>query len=617
MLFKGTSIIENIDEGNLSRELEIAKFRNYSRENFAELIHFNISFEEFIENSSKFYSINLPNELSEYFVRADLSTYFPLSEAPIFNQIEEILLNKKNKFEFIPNYREVKNYFYKWISQKPHRDKQFYANSIVNSVERNFNFQNFFNVLLYAIVVANEKSVYNPKKAIFLLDRVNEIVSGLTLPFEVHNQVLYITQIYKGFVYLKEYEYVHAYEAFSDALNYNEHGITAFFYCALSARYLEDFDKSYDYLKEILEFDQARFKYAINYNFLSLFNFFYKNAVFYNVFTDDGFAQLLPDIDFLIRSHFSSEKNSMEFTYSKLINLDNLRLKDFFNNSVSKEIQFLKDALDHYQQKRTGLIRIVEQIFRDKLITLIEYIRSLIETHYYDQIKEEIHVFDKQIEQNKRQLERIKLEMEDASNKIKINLEEAAEYLEEYITEQSKSLEEKIENIDRDPKYNPSQVFYNSVLFTIFVAFLVFFVVGVITSIAGYGEEIASGQLALKVGMKWGGITFSVGVFISIFTTMSTFWEKSAERKELHSQLEKVKDQEAEERELIKEDSERKKMVYEQKFKERLKSQEKIIENFIIEREHNYDQKYKRAKKELDLYVQPLNELLSSIENNG
>ena len=78
-----------------------------------------------------------------------------------------------------------------------------------------------------------------------------------------------------------------------------------------------------------------------------------------------------------------------------------------------------------------------------------------------------------------------------------------------------------------------------------------------------------------------------------------------------------VKDQESEERALIKEDSERKKLIYEQKFKERQGTQEKIIENFIIERQQNYNIKYNLAKKELDLYVAPLNELLNSIENIG
>ena len=85
--------------------------------------------------------------------------------------------------------------------------------------------------------------------------------------------------------------------------------------------------------------------------------------------------------------------------------------------------------LRYYRQKRTGLIRIVEQIFRDKLITLVEYIRNLIETHYFELIKAEIEIFDRQIEQNKRQLTRILHEREDASKKIKMNLSEAAEYL--------------------------------------------------------------------------------------------------------------------------------------------------------------------------------------------
>jgi len=617
MLLKGTDVLENIDAGNLSKELEIAKFRNYSREKFSDLIQFDITFDDFIENSSKFFSISLPKELSDYFIRAETAPYFLLTESRILKRIEDLLITKSNEYEFVSNYREIKNYYFKWLTQKTPKEKHYFANSIINSVERNFAFQSFFNVLVYGIVITYDQTVYNPKRASELFDRALNIVNDFTVSNQIKNEILYIIRLYKGFSHLKEYEYLKSLESFRQARTSNPDGITASFYCALSARYLDDFDTSYDYLREVLEFDQVRFKYAISFNHPSLLSFFYKNAVFYNVFVEDGFAQLLPDIDFLIRSYYSGGINSMEVTYGKLINLDNLRIKDFFDEKILKEIKFLKNALGQYKQKKIGLIRIVEQIFRNKLITLIEYIRNLIESYYFDQIKEEITVFDKQIEQNKRQLGRIKHEMEDASKKIQMNLDEAAEYLEETITERSTLLEEKLKSLDKDPKYNPSQVFYHSIIFTLFVSLLIFVVVGIISSMVGYGEELASMQLGIKVGFKWGGVTLAVGIFICIFTTMSSFWEKSSEKKSLVTKMDHVKDAESEERDLIHEDSERKKIIYQQKFKERIKTQEKIIENFIIERQQNYDHKFELAKKEIDIYISPLNELLNSFENLG
>jgi hypothetical protein len=613
MLLKGTEVLENIDEGNLTRELEIAKFRNYGREKFSDLIQNNINFDYFMRNSSQFYSINLPKEISDYFLRADIAPFFIMSEAPILKRIEELLLANNNEFNFVSNYREIKKNYYKWLIEKNEREKHFLSNSIINSIERNFPYQSFYNVLIYGIVLGYDSNVYNPQKAIELFIRAEELVGKCNLPSNINNEILYFINLYKGFVHLKEYEYKHSLKTFKNALKYNANGITAIFYCGLSARYIDDFDTSFDYLREIIEFDKTRFKYAIDFNHLTLFSFFYKNAIFYHVFTENGFAQLLPDIDFLIRSHFSGEVNSMDETYGKLINLDNLRIKDFFDDRVFIEIKFLKDVLDQYKQKRNGLVRIVEQIFREKLITLIEYIRSLIESHYFDQIKEEIIVFDKQIEQNKRQLIRINHEMEDSSKKIKTNLDEAAEFLIESITEQSKLLEQKINNLDENPKYNPSQVFYNSIVFTIFVAFIIILVVGVITSIVGYGEEIASTQVALKTSLKWGGVTFAVGVFISVFTTVSSYWEKSSEKKELITKLNKVKETEAQERDLLNEDSERKEVIYNQKFKTRIKAQEKIIENFVKERDQNYNHKYSLAKKEIDQYTSPINNILKSL----
>lgn len=617
MLISGTGVIENIDEGNLSRELEIAKFNNYARENYSELINYQINFEQFIKNSSNFFSISLPQEIAEYFVRFDTAPFYFLSEAPILNQIEEYLVAKKSSNNMVCNHREIKNYYSKWITQKVHKDRKYYANSLINSVERNFSYQSFYNLMLYGILITYEDAVYNPRRALELFDKAKELVESENIEIGLKNNIIYLITILKGFVYLKEYEYLNSFELFKEAISYNNFGVTAYFYSALSARYVDDFDTSYEYLGEVIKFDKARFNYAISYNHLSLFNFFYRNAVFYNVFAESGFSQLLPDIDFLIRSHFSNEVNSMEITYSKLINLSNLPIKEFYNKSVVSEIKFLKSTLDQYKQKKSGLIRIVEQIFRDKLITLIEYIRNLIEEHYYDKIKDEITIFDRQIEQNRRHLTRIKHEMEDANKKVKINLDEAADYLEHSLTERSTLLEEKIKNLDKSNKYNPSHILYSSMVFNVFVCFIIFLVIAVITGFVGFGGEIPSSQLAIKTGLRWSGITFAVGVIISVFTTLSTFWEKSSERKNLTIQLKKIKESEAIEREQIKDDSEMKLKIYEQKFQDRIRTQEKIIKNFEKEREINYNEKYKKAQKEIEEYISPLNELLKSLKAAG
>lgn len=617
MLLKGSQVLENIDEGNLSRELEIAKFRNYGRENFSDLIKYHLSFEEYIDNTTKFFSIQLPDVISDYFIRIDLAPNYILSDAPIFEKLKELILKKGGEYNFVANFREIKNYYYKWLVQKTEKEKYFFANSIVSTIERNYNFQSFYSLLIYGIIATYDKTVYNPKRAVEVFNRAIEMIDNCNLKEDFANELKYLIKLYKGFLYLKEYEYSLALSTFQDATINKNHGITAYFYSSLSAMYLDNFDQAFDNLKEIIEFDKARFKYAISFNHLKLFTFFYENAVFYNVFTENGFAPLLPDIDFIIRSLHSNETNSMQHTYEKLINLDNLRIKEFYNEAVYTEIKFLKNALDHYKQKKAGLIRIVEQIFRDKLITVIEYIRNLIESHYFDQIKEDIVVFDRQIEQNQRQLTRIKHELDDARKKIKMNIDEAAKYLEESITEKSRMLEEKIKYLDKNPKYNPSQVLYSSLLFTVFVSIIIFIVVGFITSMVGYGEEAASVQLAARVGLKWSGVTFGFGVFISVFTSFSSFWEKSAEKKELINKLNIVKQLEEEERQLIHEDSEHKALIYEQKFKERIKAQEKIIENFIQEREQNYKTKYNEAKKEIEAYLTPLNELLESLHANG
>ncbi len=617
MLLKGKDVLENIDEVNLSRELEIAKFRNYGREHFADLIKHEFSFESFINHSSRFYSIRLPKEISDYLIRMDTAPFFWVSEAHIVKQIDDVLLSKTNEFNFVANHREVKKYFSKWVVQKTESDKQYFSQTIINLLERNFAFQSFYNLIIYGVILTFDKNAYNPSRAIEIYDRALELVSNSNMDAGISEMLLYYINVYKGFVYLGEFEYSNARNTYNRALKYNPHGVNAYFYIALSSRYLDDFDNAFEGLKNVLEYDRLRFQYAINFNQLKLFSFFYNGAFFCNVFTEMGFAQMLPDIDFLLRSYSSGEANIMEATYSKLINLDNLRIKKFFDDEVYKEVEFLKSALDIYKQKRKGLIKIVENIFRDKLVKLIEYIRNLIETHFFEQIKKEIIVFDKQIEQNKKQLESLKMEREEIYKKIKTTHLETTEYLKEAISEREKALEENIKSLEKSNEFNPAHVFSNSIVFSSVIAVVVFFVVISFSFFLGISQGDEGFKSNIMSGIKWGGIVFVFGIIISVFSSVSAFWEKNAEKKNLVTKLNYIKETNAQESHSLEEESGLKVKVYEQKFKDRMTSQEKIIEGFRQEREQNYKMKYLSAQKEIEELISPLNCLLNSLENIG
>lgn len=617
MLLGNSQFIENVDEGNLSRELEIARFKNYGREKFSSLVKNEIYLNEFLRETSQHYSLQLPSDISDFFIRMDYAEYFWLSENPLIEKLDILLGKNSGECKFVSNHREIKKQYLKWAEQKNPKEKQFVAINLINILERNFAYQSFFNLAIYATILIFDKNLYNAQKAINLLDISIEQINSIELKEELKPEILYYINIFKGFAYLKEYEYLNARQSFIEANKHNDHGITAYFYLALTSRYLDDFDSAFAYLKEILQFDRIRFKFAINFNHFGLLSYFYKNAVFYNVFTEIGFAQMLPDIDFLLKSLYSNEVDSLGITYAKLINLDNLRIKEFFDDKVIEEIEFLKKVLDNFKNKKNGLIRIVEQILRDKLKTLIEYIRSLIENYYFEIIKEDIISFDKQIEQNKRQLNLLIQERDDAQRKLKLDESEASQYLEETVKEQIKILEEKIEHLDHDNKYDPSQVFYSSMIFTSLISFIVFISVGLISLFVGaaHDSEYETTTLGLffRTGIMWGAITFFMGTIISIFTAISSNWEKNSEKKLLLKKLNFLKESESEEKENLLDESKRKALIFNQKFNDRIKAQEKILESFVKEREIHYLSKQQEAQKEIQEYIEPLEKLLQSL----
>lgn len=71
-------------------------------------------------------------------------------------------------------------------------------------------------------------------------------------------------------------------------------------------------------------------------------------------------------------------------------------------------------------------------------------------------------------------------------------------------------------------------------IFTSAISFLIFIVVGFMSVIIGSGEDDRSGLTLLIVnGFRWGGITFIIGIAISVFTAFSSYWEKGTHKKNL------------------------------------------------------------------------------------
>jgi len=598
-----------------SKEVEIAKFRNYGREKFGNAIKKSVNFEEFSDTLLKHTSINLPNEIAEFFIQIDTVPYFGAINSPFLQKIEKILKQNKNENNFIANHREVKEYYAKWVLQKSEKEKTYFALTFINMVERNFNYQSFYNLVLYGIILTYEKSLFNPGKAVELYNRSKELVGKLVISVEEKNEVLYYINLLEGFTYLKEFNYAKAKENFSEAIKSNPFGITAIFYKGLSAINLNDFDTTFDCLSSILQFDKMRFQFAINYNHLKLFDFFFYNAMVYNIFAEDGFSPMVQDFDFLLKAQYSEEPNCMQKTYGKIINLKNLRNREFYTEKVVEEINFLIILLDNYGQKENGLVRITEVILKNKLVILIEYLRSLVETYYYDKVKDEFILFDNQIEQNKRQLQRIKQEKEDSNKRIGAIKEDTLTEAEEFFKVKKEVLTKKIEKLEKDEKYNSTQMFFSSMVFTVGISVVVFIISGFASSMftSNLGDDGSSFSHFAKGGIIWGGITFVIGIGISLMTAISANKEKSDIKQKLDKDTEKLDNLKKERDELLLDEAKRREEAYNNKFDDRISNQEKIIESFKNEREQNYQYHLEIAREKIEVYTKPLNELLDSL----
>ena len=192
------------DEELLSREMASAKLKNFAKENFQNLVRFDLSRIDFLKWISQHYAYNLPSEIDEYFININVAPYFWASNISMFSAIEKAFASQK-KNNFSTNFPEIKKFYSHWVTEKETKEKEYYALYTINLIEHNSEKDNFLQNLLYATIVSFDKRIYSPDKAIILLDESQQILVDSALEEELKSKFLYLINLFTGFVRSEEH----------------------------------------------------------------------------------------------------------------------------------------------------------------------------------------------------------------------------------------------------------------------------------------------------------------------------------------------------------------------------------------------------------------------------
>ncbi len=597
-------------EAQLQREIAFKKFKSYAKEKFANSVKFDLSFDEYERLASYHFALKLPEKLNEFFIDDELVPYFLAIKNPLLFQAENYLKQNPHLFTLSETYWDIKNLYKLWIKQQNSGDENYYANTIIKIVERNYEYFDFLSLLHYSVVCSRQDSGELLRKAADTIIKIQSDVDSLTISQKVKEQIYYFTSLLYGFINLQMQNNDVALQAFTEAKKYKVNPVTALFYEAIVNIRLQNRSVAFNNIKRILEFDRMKLKYAMEINSENYFNFFIKNAFVYNVFKKEDFVCMLEDIKIMVETLKDENKKLIKKVFEQVVYFLNSKDKDLCDDALRSEIVFLKNMLEKYYLSKNILIINSAPVFRDKFNMLIDKMIEKVSKEYESAILQKLSLYETQLEQVQKNLQRVANEKASAIGMLNDKLKNSIKKVEEIYDEQIKALERRIEHLSDEDKYNPVMLFKDAIMFSAVVAMIVFVIGGFASgySSAAEGSDSVMKTLMLS-GFKWGGITFVIGLIISFFSSASGALDKTNKKQQLVKEISKLKAQKEEQIEHLNKEINVNRASLESNFTKKENMYNEEMQNILKEKAAEEEKLRKEAKQEIEEKLAPFKKL--------
>ncbi len=594
-------------------EQQFATFRQIARNFFKNYVRINNDYLDFIKAVTRYYSIDLPQDINEYLITVDTAPYFWITDIPLITKTEEFF-NKLYKAGGGPsNYEELKKYYTRWITQKNTRDKQFYTLSAINLLEKDQIKSHFYKKVLHANLLMFNANVLAFDKALKLLDDADKILEASKLNPKFKNELKYLLQLYTGFAQFRGENFEQAQREFENAIFVKSSGVSAIFYNAVTNAKLANYDSAINLLSHVIDYDKARFRFALNKRSLPLIEFFLRNAVTYNIFNEPTFVPMVADLEELIAYSLAFDISKLKQVLINLAQIETLKLEKYYDDFINKHIEFLKLVSGHYKDSSNALASLIAQFTVEEYNNILDRIIENARKIYREVSEKKAEIYDKQIKENKKKIKNLQEDIESYTEKINEKMEKTLEDLEEEVEKITKRIEHKIDHIEDTAKYNPTVSFKNSMIYNGIISMIVFMITGFssgfLNNVANYDNFSLVITSFLLAGFKWGGLSYLIGILVSLFSAASTMMERGSQKQRLMKQLAYVKNLGEKRKEALKRGFQKEIEQHRKKIEEKIQSIQEDIESLEEEKLEEQDsmntdieQKVSELKQKLSPY---------------
>jgi len=548
----------NFLEEELQRNLLQSKFKTVGKTYFFDYIKYSYSYHDYIKEGGILKAYNIPINYSELFIRYENCFFYWLSEHPIVKQIENWINNEiRKKPVGTDNYSDVRKFFSKWAQQNLVKERHFYALSMLNLLDKNPNSYNFLKYLMFALVFGLDEKLKMYQKSLELLELSKQIATSLDIEPVLKNEILYLLNLFTGFIYMHYNENALALKTFEDCLVMKPVAANALFYKALIETRLMMSDQSAKSLENLWELDKGRMELALNSNNINLVNYFLHYSYIYNIFTYADFSNILPAIEHFLNMTDSKGEYTLDEIHARIDNFEVLDLKPYYNDVILNDLNFIAEYVIKYKQNRNWLVLFGNVLISSKFHKIIDGLLVEIKAKLLKELENQLKVFDIEYSGNLDKIKHLENELSIGQERLKNKLEALRNELESSYNNAIGDEKRKIELLDMEKKFDPQETFTNSMVYNGMLTLGIFILGGFIGTYSGGNDEstpFLSGFLVY--GIKWAIITFFIGVVLSLVAVASASMEKSRVRSRLEKRIEQLKFQLQREIEVIKKDSE-------------------------------------------------------------
>lgn len=601
-------IVKTSDKGEI-----IPKFYKLGRELFELSFKGEFDYIKHIKDNIKILSFDIPEELKEIFIPFNVAPIYWVYDSWLLAQIEEYMKANFNRAKYFDLHKSIKENYSKWATAQIRGEKEYYANLTMSFIERDIYKHNFFKFIIQAILHTYHSSIYNFQKADDLFNEVKQMVSTLKLQDQVLHELLYIVNLFHGFLYLKEKKYADANNLFKEAVETKQNGITAKIYSALCELKLNNREIVEYYIREVITYDFHRMIVALDVNNFGMFNYFLINALVYNLFYEKDFAPATQLISDTLSQYRLTEENSLKKIADKITLLKELKVDEYITEDINKHFTLLDKIIKTYAESNNTLIIGMYPEFRRKYDEVLDLIIEEKKKREYKEIEQSLVKYDKAINDYSETIKRLKKELDTFHEKVKSNLDETIKNINSNYEDEKQIIEERILQLPHIERYNPAKSFSANMVNNTIIALIVFLIGG----LAGYSNEAvgysagynSTIMMIIISGLRWGIISFLIGVLISGVIAGFVLIDRIDEKQKLVKKLNSLKLQRDRLIKEAEEYSKDKETIMRNSITASIEQHKKQIDEIQEEREKHR----KRITEEVEENIKQFTETLNSV----